>query len=384
LKTQNCSATGQTCGFLQAISGYGCTGSTNSGNNCGNEVTAAGLCVNNYWVACSGGTIQEFNCSEMGLYCMYAPDLAKYQCMANPGCEGLCPSNQRCQQDGTCGCDGIDVNGVCEANSLVWCSGGTTLTTANCAANGDTCEVNAGGFADCTSPPVTDNCNGVTAAGVCNGNQLSTCSNGVLTTTNCAAQGKICGSTPPPSVAYACIDDPNADDCNGISAAGTCVGNVFTYCENGSLSTQDCGATGQTCGQSPPPVAAYGCQGTPSSGGCGNEVTAKGLCIGNSVVACSSDNVTSFDCSEVGAYCMYDPALEKYQCLGPQGCENSCPANQRCEKGGTCGCDGITVDGVCENNTLVWCGGSTLVIEDCASSGETCKVDNTSYASCQP
>ena len=48
---------------------------------------------------------------------MYDSGLSKYQCMADPGCENSCPANQRCQKDGTCGCDGIDGNGLCEGDT---------------------------------------------------------------------------------------------------------------------------------------------------------------------------------------------------------------------------------------------------------------------------
>jgi len=79
---------------------------------------------------------------------MYDPGLSKYQCMADPGCENSCPANQRCQKDGTCGCDGIDGNGLCEGDTLVWC-GGDKLTIVNCPSSGKTCEVTDSGFADC-------------------------------------------------------------------------------------------------------------------------------------------------------------------------------------------------------------------------------------------
>ncbi|HIA01625.1 MAG TPA: hypothetical protein EYN66_06895 [Myxococcales bacterium] len=381
LKTQNCAAAGQTCGYQQAISSDGCSGTSTGGGECGNKVPAKGLCIGNTWVACMSGAIKKFNCWEMGLYCMYESTLSKYQCLANTGCEISCPSNQRCQEDGTCGCDGISSSGVCEDETLVYCLG-DKLTIIGCPSSGKTCEVSNSGFANCESPP--DPCNGIPISGQCNGNTLSSCVNNQVVTKNCGILGQICASMPPPFAGYACIDDPNADNCGGITAEGTCDGEVLTWCDAGQLQSENCAANGEVC-EYDDFLGLFECAEADVDGVlCGNKVPVTGLCIGNTYAACNfNGTVGKFNCSELGLYCMYNPDNSKYECLTDQGCENSCPADQRCMKGGGCGCDGITTYGLCEDDNLVWCNGVTLVFQDCLTSGQTCEVDASNYADCE-
>lgn len=102
---------------------------------------------------------------------------------------------------------------------------------------------------------------------------------------------------------------------------------------------------------------------TPS--GCGS-VTYAGSCSGNTVVYCSSNQVTMLTCSS------------------PRMCNVVAgDANCRYVDGSACG--SVNNDGLCDGNTLVYCNtsSSTLSVTDCTSFGSTCAVDSTNFATCK-
>ncbi|HIN85267.1 MAG TPA: hypothetical protein EYN06_02220 [Myxococcales bacterium] len=377
---------------------------TIAGGSCGN-LTYEGACTNNsktvQW--CENGAIKQQDCLAYGpnFVCSWVAADEYYwclnQCEANcvnkecgdNGCGsncGVCADDKTCNNVGQCKttggggeCGNISFEGTCEGNTLKYCSSGS-LITSNCGQYGKLCKWNSAanngsGWYECQKSDTgcTPNCiisvdnqsvpkecgdDGCgNACGVCIANQV--CDEGL------------------------CINTGVINDCGGIGDVGKCEANILTYCLNGNLYSQDCGATDEIC-EYDDLLGTNDCSEVDDAGtGCGNAVTEKGLCIGNSVTECLNSSVMSFNCSEMGLYCMYDPSISEYQCLTNPGCENSCSAEQRCQKDGICGCDGIDVNGVCENNTLVWCGGDKLTIEDCSQDLETCLVSDTGFANCQ-
>jgi hypothetical protein len=374
-----------------------------AGGSCGN-LTYEGTCTNGtktvLW--CENGAVESQDCTAYGpnFVCAWVEAEEYYWCLDQ--CEANCANKD---------CGGNGCGGSC----------GTCTTGKTCNSSGQ-CKTSGGG----------GECGNISFEGTCEGNFLKFCSNGKLVTFNCGQFGKICkwdpnanggngwyacmtsdtGCTPNciitvdnQSVPKECGDDgcgnacgvceanqvcddglcinTGTNNCGNVTATGKCDGDIYTYCLNGILYTQNCAATNQTCENLPPPTAGYGCK-TPEGGsGCGNKVTEKGLCIGNAVTYCLNSSVTTFNCSDMSLYCMFDPGADKYQCLGNSGCENSCSADTRCQKDGSCGCDGIDINGVCENTTLVWCSESKLTIENCAPNNETCEVSDFGFADCK-
>lgn len=70
---------------------------------------------------------------------------------------------------------------------------------------------------------------------------------------------------------------PPPDPCAGLDATGVCAGNVARWCEAGALREQDCGTSGQICGDG---AGARRCAAPPTPG-CGNEVEREQLRLTN-------------------------------------------------------------------------------------------------------
>jgi hypothetical protein len=98
-----------------------------------------------------------------------------------------------------------------------------------------------------------DNCNGVDYNGYCDGNAVVWCENGQLKQKDCNASGRVCGYESA-QVGYNCMTGggggtsaPPADSCNGVSYIGYCDANSVVWCEGGALKQKDCSSTGRTC-----------------------------------------------------------------------------------------------------------------------------------------
>ena len=78
---------------------------------------------------------------------------------------------------------------------------------------------------------------------------------------------------------------------------------------------------------------------------------------------------------------MYDPAAGAYGCSAEPDCPD-CGATQRCQKDGTCGCDGVTNIGHCENNVVVYCVADQLYFDDCSLGGYVCGTGDGGLINC--
>src|SRR5262249_16005806 len=100
----------------------------------------------------------------------------------------------------------------------------------------------------------------------------------------------------------------NTDGCQGETYAGRCDGNTAIWCENGAVSSFDCGNMGQTCGFSDTNKY-YMC--LDASDGCPRE-TYEARCDGNTLIYCESNQVKSIACEK---QCAYDPTFGAYNCV---------------------------------------------------------------------
>ena len=414
---------------------------------------------------CQSGACVEGSCT---------PSCAGKDC-GSDGCGGTCggcPSGQSCDAAGHCvtvaaGCGNLTYEGKCDANDVVvsWCEGGQVKTqdcsqygagfqcawdAANAyywclqgctpACTGKTCGPDGCG-GSCGSCPAGQACGaggqcgsggacgGVTAAGICEGDTLTFCSNGQVKTVGCGQVGKSCGLVPGTG-AQGCVEPvgctPNclseagtprvcgddgcgtvcgvcgagqscqdgvcgagADACGGITVAGTCEGTVLKFCAGGTLSIQDCAQVSKACGWDAAGNGGAGwfdcMEGGGSRGTACGQVTARGVCVGNTLTYCGAQGtLQSLDCPTFGDLaCLYNPSdrggAGGYDCLEPPTCP-ACPADQRCQMDGTCGCDGVTLEGHCEGDTLVYCQETQLVTQACGAG--KCSIGTDGWAWC--
>ncbi|MEC8025906.1 MAG: hypothetical protein VX223_18385 [Myxococcota bacterium] len=150
LYVTDCSLAGEACFFDNDAGWYDCgdASTASSGGPLGglcSTITAKGYCSDNTLMSCAIGTPTLTDCGASGLYCAYEPANTgvdgQYQCITPPACVGSCPEGTRCQSDGTCGCDGVDLAGHCEGDTLVYCSG-DQLYTLDCLSQDLICDYN--------------------------------------------------------------------------------------------------------------------------------------------------------------------------------------------------------------------------------------------------
>ena len=157
----------------------------------------------------------------------------------------------------TSDCLGLDYAGSCSSSGvLAWCDAGHGRTL-DCAANGLECGASADPELgnDCVPPkepePPADACMGIDFLGVCSDEGVLTyCLNGELQTIDCAAIGEECVFVNE-TLGNFCVvpEPPPSDACGEIDFFGQCSedGTVLTYCLEGSLQVNDCGAFNRVC-----------------------------------------------------------------------------------------------------------------------------------------
>ena len=136
-----------TCAGSQTCNSAGQCESTQACDN----VPLKGMCIGTELTECYNGSEITTECNKPPAFnvCMYKPMYGKYGCTQDPGCWGTCPANKRCQYDGTCGCDGIDLKGQCENSTLVYCVNDDYLVIQSCGPPALSCKVDASGYANC-------------------------------------------------------------------------------------------------------------------------------------------------------------------------------------------------------------------------------------------
>ncbi len=183
----------------------------------------------------------------------------------------------------------------CQADLLQGCDGGVWISSADCAALGQTCGADpvSGEPACLDAPPVcTDD------DLRCTGDTLERCANGAWgTDTDCAGLGQTCG-TDPVSGLPACLDTP--PDCTDDDLR--CTGDTLERCAAGAWQTDtDCAGLGQTCGTDP--VSGLpACLDTPPD--CTDDEL---RCTGDTLERCTAGTwQTDTDCLDNGQLCRVD------------------------------------------------------------------------------
>ena len=269
------------------------------GGECG-DISAEGICEGLTLKYCSDNSLVEINCGSLGQTCGWDPVYNWNACVVDPNCTPNClldsgdpanPTIKECGDDGcgnqcgVCGagtvceaglcvegnseCGDITVTGVCEGNTLQYCSGGE-LYTIDCEASNQVCgfDMNAGWY-DCnesttsvSTGPLGGECGLLTSKGYCAENVLNSCATGSPTSIDCSNDGLYCAYQPtsetfgcgvtPPCVS-SCPEGSRCQvdgtcGCDGVDYVGQCEGNTLAYCDEATLSLLECASIGMTCG----------------------------------------------------------------------------------------------------------------------------------------
>ncbi|MHB8873182.1 MAG: M23 family metallopeptidase [Myxococcaceae bacterium] len=144
------------------------------------------------------------------------------------------------------GCGGLGYAGECAGETVRWCQAGE-LRTKDCGSLGQVCrwQDDATGY-NCVAPPA-DPCEGLTAAGICEGAVLRWCESGVPKVFDCAAAGMGCGWQDD-NVGNNCLPAAPVDPCAELGYAGRCEGSTLQWCEGGVVKSYNCAWAGMACG----------------------------------------------------------------------------------------------------------------------------------------
>lgn len=250
-------------------------------------VTARGECRTDTAVTCdlASGTLRMVACGALGQKCVIDPDR---------GASCRAPSD-------VLSCNDVDESGFCDTDDVAyWCDPSAGLEWWDCAAEGKTCQVDkcfmGAGCCPAATTPMT--CGDLTLQGRCDGQTARFCLNGSPVALDCGALGKSCRVNQCAEGAYCCEDaDPT---CDTLGTAGECDGNVARFCTlDGALREIPCDQYGKTCGFNTCSRDAAAC----CSPTCGN-VGAEGLCVGDVLNFCESNQVKMTDCAQMGLRCV--------------------------------------------------------------------------------
>ncbi|MBI1944256.1 MAG: N-acetylmuramoyl-L-alanine amidase [Deltaproteobacteria bacterium] len=148
---------------------------------------------------CENGALRSVDCGASGQVCGWQDDTVGNNCLAGdeptpPPQEPPPQQDPPEQQDpepppADDPCQGIDYAGVCDGTDLVWCDA-EVLRSYDCAVTGQVC-----GWQDddvgnnCLAAPPEDPCNGETWLGRCDGDTLIWCADDTVRTAQCESCG---------------------------------------------------------------------------------------------------------------------------------------------------------------------------------------------------
>ena len=338
--------------------------------------------------------------------------------------DGDCYGPQwQCVIDGDCGagpasCDGVTYEGCCDGGSLKYCDEGT-LYTQDCAAeaaNGICGWAEPSGYAAgyyCGQPGQVDpngdpsgefpmlcpggcepQCDGATCGnddgcgGSCGCGPGTTCEGGSCVSCTPQCDGKECGDDGCGGSCGACDGgacDPDTftcvDPCMGVTFEGCCEGDTVKWCEDGELVEADCNhpdAGGPQCGWVA--EASYywcGTDGSADPSGvypidCGEcEPSCAGKTCGDDGCGGSCGACDAGTTCDAGQCKPCAPSCDGREC-GTDGCGGSCGdcgAGFCNDMTGQCSedpCFGISVEGCCAGDFLMWCENDELITVECA------------------
>jgi hypothetical protein len=165
-------------------------------------------------------------------------------------------------------------------------------------------------------PPPGD-CGTVDYAGTCTGDVLTWCAHGdQKRTLDCGAASLTCGPAADVSLGNDCVPAPDAPDaCMGIDFLGQCSDSgVLTYCLDGALQTIDCAALGQSCTYVDDSVGFY-CTNPPAPDNCMG-VDFFGQCSDAGVLSyCLDGQLRTIDCTAASLRCGLIDDVTGFGCI---------------------------------------------------------------------
>jgi len=161
------------------------------------------------------------------------------------------------------------------------------------------------------APPPADPCGGLSYIGECAGDTVRWCEGGALKQKDCLALGKMCGYQDD-ATGYNCLARP-ADPCQGLTAAGVCEGAVLRWCDGGAPKTYDCSWSGMGCGWQSDAVG-NNCLALPPPDSCASLGYA-GQCAGSTLKWCEGGEVKSYNCSWANMACAWAGDAVGYNCV---------------------------------------------------------------------
>ncbi len=247
-------------------------------------------------------------------------------------------------------CEGITADGVCDGTIHKWCSEDGTLHELDCKSLDMVCG-NIGEFRTCITPEVSS-CGNIGRKAICDGNILKWCGDdGTIKEVDCTILGEICAS----NEYAACVKEE--DSCGSITTA-VCDGNVVKWCGAiGTLIEHDCAEENKTCGLTS--FGEYWCIDAPADN-CG-DVTFVGGCDGQVARWCQNGIVYEHDCALENKACGFVNDVDGYWCVET---DNQPDPNDPC--------GGISYLGRCNGNVAEWCEEGTIIKRDCARTGYVC------------
>lgn len=225
------------------------------------------------------------------------------------------------------GCGAINEVGLCSGDVLTYCRDGA-VASLDCATVGASC-VTTNGTSSCEQSSRAPSCGDLTALGTCVDAKMQYCDLtgmvGVPRTVDCAAYGQRCDPKAGADGGAMCV--PQGTCPSGVTASGVCSGNQLRFCDGGNLFQFDCGL--DECKS----VGGFSdCFMPTVTTGCGTE-TAIGRCDGQTRVLCPGNTVVKEDCAAIGLSCT--ATASGASCQRPTACAAGCPNGYSC-KSGTC------------------------------------------------
>jgi hypothetical protein len=220
------------------------------------------------------------------------------------------------------------------------------------------------GYTGPTQLPGPQPCDETTAVGLCNGDatRATWCNaDKVLESVQCTSNERCSWSTG--DEGWRCVNEAN-DACNGLSYAGSCAGNVLSWCDVGGLQERDCAACDEICVSDS--QGGFRC----AKSECG-DLTVVGICDGETVKRCTSTGkVQIVDCADYGDHCSWVNHL-----IGPW-CVTEVKESP---------CENLSFYGYCEGDVVHWCNRDGLPDSlDCSQTSQSCEwLDSSSGFYCK-
>jgi len=269
-----------------------------------NGVTTNGECQQNVAVSCDIGrnALRRIDCTAQGKNCIREVGTGSACLSLDPdpnGANSPC-TNTNISEQGYCTSDDVAV--FCDTSA-------TPITrTWNCKNQGKTCNNCPAGERCCGGDePMGASCGAIDFEGICEGETLRFCNDGILLVRDCAADGQVCNDTC--ALGNFCCGEPNEpDECAIIGVEGVCNADNMgdRFCVNGDIIERSCDP-GQTCMVDACGFGAACCDSsTPPTNRC-TELGPDGACTVNGEVeyclGTEEADIIVLDCPANGQFC---------------------------------------------------------------------------------